>query len=72
MLVGTADPALVAQGREEGKAVPFGNHSPKYLVDLRAIPNGATIGAMAAFELLAKGAPVMPKPEVNKKASARR
>jgi hippurate hydrolase len=72
MLVGTADPALVTQAREEGKAVPFGNHSPKYLVDLRAIPIGATIGAMAAFELLAKGAPVMPKLEVLKKAAGGR
>ena len=68
MLVGTADPALVAQAREEGRDVPFGNHSPRYLVDLNAIPIGTTIGAMATLELLAKGAPVMPKPEVLRKA----
>lgn len=67
LLVGTAAPALVAAARDQGKSVPFSNHSPKYLVDLEAIPVGATIGAMTTFEFLAKGAPVLPKPEPHRK-----
>jgi hypothetical protein len=32
MLVGTADPAVCAPVRSEGKSVPFANHNPKCLV----------------------------------------
>lgn len=52
--VGTADPALVAKARAEGKTVSFSNHNPNYQVDLNAIPFGTKVASLMAIEFLQK------------------
>jgi hippurate hydrolase len=55
--VGVADPGVFAAARKEGKAMPYSQHNPNFLVDLKAIPVGTKIATVAMLELLAKGAP---------------
>ncbi|HPY41514.1 MAG TPA: amidohydrolase [Thiolinea sp.] len=54
MNVGIANPDVFAQARKEGKMVPFANHSPHFVVDLKAIPIGTETGTVAIMALLAK------------------
>lgn len=54
MNVGIANPEVFAQARKEGKMVPFANHSPHFVVDLKAIPIGTETGTVAVMALLAK------------------
>lgn len=50
--VGTANAAMVAKAKQEGKDAPFYNHNGNYQVDLAAIPLGTMIGTAALMELL--------------------
>lgn len=52
LMVGIADPELVAQARARGEDVPFSPHTPKYIVDLAAIGYGAKVAAYAVLGLL--------------------
>lgn len=52
--VGIANPAEFAKAIEDGKPVPFTNHSPTYKVDLESIGLGAQIAAVMVLELMAK------------------
>jgi hypothetical protein len=54
MMIGIANPALVAKAKQEGKTAPFSFHSDNYQVDLAAIPLGTVIGATAVLELFKK------------------
>ncbi|MCF8588602.1 amidohydrolase [Gordonia liuliyuniae] len=52
LMVGTADPELVAAARARGDEVPFSPHTPNYIVDLAAVPYGTKIAAYAMLGLL--------------------
>jgi hippurate hydrolase len=54
ILVGTANPELVAKAAQEGKKYPFFIHNGNYQVDLSVIPLGTVIGATALLELFKK------------------
>ncbi|MGQ9873473.1 hypothetical protein [Leptodesmis sp.] len=54
--VGTANPALVAKARAEGKTVSFSNYNPNCQVDLNAIPFGTKVASLMAIEFLQKSA----------------
>ncbi|MGZ8554125.1 MAG: M20/M25/M40 family metallo-hydrolase, partial [Chitinophagaceae bacterium] len=54
ILVGTANPELVAKAEQEGKKYPFFNHNGNYQVDLSTIPLGTVIGATGLLELFKK------------------
>ena len=54
LLIGTANPALVAKAKSEGKAAPFFYHNDNYQVDLAAIPLGTLVGTTALLELFKK------------------
>jgi hippurate hydrolase len=54
ILVGTANPGLVAKAAQEGKKFPFFIHNGNYQVDLSMIPLGTVIGATALLELFKK------------------
>jgi amidohydrolase len=54
ILVGTANPELVAKATQEGKKYPFFIHNGNYQVDLSVIPLGTVIGATALLELFKK------------------
>lgn len=54
LAIGTAPPAMVAEAREQGRAVPFSNHQSNYQVDLDAIPYGSKIASIVVMNLLAK------------------
>ena len=54
ILVGTANPDLVAKAAQEGKKYPFFIHNGSYQVDLAAIPLGTVIGATGLLELFKK------------------
>lgn len=52
--LGTASPEAYAKAKKEGKAIPFSNHQPTYLVDLNAIPIGGKIAGIMVMELMTK------------------
>lgn len=52
--LGTASAESYARARKEGKEIPFSNHQPIYLVDLKAIPVGGKIAGIMVMELMAK------------------
>ncbi|MBV9388608.1 MAG: amidohydrolase [Chroococcidiopsidaceae cyanobacterium CP_BM_ER_R8_30] len=52
VFVGTAEPALFAKARAEGKIVPFSNHNPDFQVDLNAIPFGTKVASVMSMGLL--------------------
>lgn len=52
--LGTASPEAYARAKKEGKAIPFSNHQPTYIVDLNAIPIGAKIAGVMVMEMMAK------------------
>ena len=54
ILVGTANPALVAKAAQEGKKFPFFIHNGNYQIDMSMIPLGTVIGATALLELFKK------------------
>jgi hippurate hydrolase len=54
LMIGTANPALVAQAKLAGKTAPFSAHNDNYQVDLAAIPLGTQIGVTALLELFKK------------------
>ena len=54
LLIGTANPELVAQAKREGKTAPFSYHNDNYQVDLAAIPLGTMVGATAVMSCLKK------------------
>ncbi len=54
ILVGTANPELVAKAAQEGKKYPFFNHNGNYQVDLSTITLGTVIGATGLLELFKK------------------
>jgi len=51
--LGTAPPEIFEQARKEGKEIPWANHNPMFLVDLKALPIGAKIASVSVLELLA-------------------
>lgn len=55
LLVGVADPQLCAEAATRGQLFPYTPHSPKYVVDLSAIPLGTRIAARAMLEFLTSG-----------------
>lgn len=50
--VGVSDPAAFAAARAEGRQSPYLPHSPRYVVDLKAIPLGTKLASLAVLELL--------------------
>lgn len=54
LMIGTANPGLVAKAKLEGKAAPFSAHNDNYQVDLAAIPLGTLVGVTALLELFSK------------------
>ncbi|MFC6154790.1 amidohydrolase [Nocardioides yefusunii] len=52
--VGVADPVLCEQAWARGELVPYGMHSPQYLVHLPAIAVGAKVAVAAVLELLGR------------------
>jgi hippurate hydrolase len=54
LLVGVADPSVFARALNEGKPVPYANHTPNFVVDLAAIPLGTKIATTIVAELLPK------------------
>ena len=56
LIVGVADPAVFAAAVKEGKGLPYSAHNPNFVVDLKAIPMGTKIAAVAMLDLLSKGA----------------
>jgi hippurate hydrolase len=54
LMIGTANPALVAQAKLAGKKAPFSAHNDNYQVDLAAIPLGTVVGTTALLELFRK------------------
>ncbi|TDQ19302.1 hippurate hydrolase [Algoriphagus boseongensis] len=52
--IGVADPDVFAKARAEGKDLPYANHQPGFVVDLKAIPVGAKVASVMAMELLRK------------------
>ena len=54
LMIGTANPSLVAKAKQEGKKAPFSAHNDNYQVDLSAIPLGALVGTTALMELFRK------------------
>jgi len=54
LFVGVADPAVFAEARKQGKAVPYANHNPNFVVDLAAIPLGTKVATTMVTDLLAK------------------
>jgi hippurate hydrolase len=61
LLVGVADPKVFAAARKQGKQLPYASHSQDFVVDLKAIPVGAKVAAVAMMELLGKGAEKRPR-----------
>ncbi|WP_306152080.1 amidohydrolase [Roseovarius sp. MMSF_3281] len=61
LIVGVADPEVFRASVEAGKGLPYSAHNPNFVVDLRAIPLGTEVAAVATLELLAKGSPVLTK-----------
>jgi hippurate hydrolase len=61
LLVGVADPKVFAAARKQGKPMPYASHNEDFVVDLKAIPVGAKIAAVAMMELLGKGAEKRPR-----------
>jgi hippurate hydrolase len=51
--IGIADPALFAQARNEGKAVPLAAHDRNFRVDHARIPLGARVGTLLELKLRA-------------------
>ncbi|MEN9919053.1 MAG: hypothetical protein RL662_1489 [Bacteroidota bacterium] len=54
LLVGIADPKLVAEANSKGQMFPFFNHNGNFQVDLTAIPFGVNLGANALLEMFKK------------------
>ena len=54
LIIGTANPGMVAKANAEGKAAPFSAHNDNYQIDLSAIPLGTVVGTMALIELFKK------------------
>lgn len=54
--VGVADPAVFMKAVKAGKKFPYANHSPNFIVDLKAIPFGTRVATLSMLELLAKPA----------------
>lgn len=54
MLVGIAPPEMFAAAQAQGKAFPYSNHNPDFLVDLKAIPVGVKVNTVALLALLAQ------------------
>ena len=54
MMIGTANPGMVAQALLAGKTAPFYNHNDNYQIDLSAIPLGTVVGTTALLELFKK------------------
>jgi hippurate hydrolase len=54
LMIGTANPAMVAQAKLAGREMPFSAHNDNYQVDLTAIPLGTTVGTTALLELFKK------------------
>lgn len=54
MMIGTANPGMVAQALLAGKTAPFSAHNDNYQVDLSAIPLGTVVGTTALLELFKK------------------
>jgi hippurate hydrolase len=52
--LGIVSPDIWAEAQKQGKEVPWANHNPNYLVDLKAIPLGGKISSIAVMELMAK------------------
>ena len=59
LVVGVADPEVFRASMEAGKGLPYSAHNPNFIVDLRAIPLGTEIAAVATMEFLANGAPLL-------------
>ncbi|MFC0283419.1 amidohydrolase [Camelimonas abortus] len=54
--VGVADPGVFTRAAREGRKLPYANHSPNFVVDLKAIPFGARVATLTVLELLARPA----------------
>jgi hippurate hydrolase len=54
LLNGIADPARFAEAQKAGRAFPFSNHNPDFLIDLAAIPFGTRVNTTAALALLGR------------------
>jgi hippurate hydrolase len=54
LLVGIANPEETAKANKQGKMFPYYNHNGDFKVDLSAIPYGASLGAVALFEMFSK------------------
>jgi len=54
LIVGVADPQLCAEANARGEVFPYANHNPNFVVDLRAIPIGAEVAAVAVLDLLGR------------------
>ncbi|ENU47270.1 amidohydrolase [Acinetobacter nosocomialis] len=54
LFIGVADPEIFRNALKQGKEMPYVQHSPNYIVDLKALPIGTQISAISMLELLSK------------------